>query len=344
MPLPTNKIKWIGIEPLDTLFFRGAESMVAGENHEVETLFPPMPQTIAGAIRTAVIGQMGITPAEYFKSPEQYPFLGLPEKPGFSMVGPLFLANRDVVLLPAPAHWHSAIPDDPPEELLVQAALPLNSSPLRLKCSTSSPFYVRHPIHDDLKSLAGWWVTPGTFSSMVANQARIPVIADASQLVSDEPALLPPTALYDREERLGIALTSRRTAREGHLYTTVHIRVRQGIELLAGIVSAHPVPLTDKGILQLGGEQRICRYRLCDDIAIPVNKQNSGLLMSLSPLAMKMLPATLEHCPRASGKLFRTGGWDMQKGFHKPMEAWLPQGAVFATNAAYTDNASFMAI
>ena len=344
MPLPINKITWIVIDPLDTLFFRGAESMVAGENHEVETLFPPMPQTIVGAIRTAVMGQTGISPEEYSKAPEKYPFLGLPDKPAFATIGPLFMANRTTVLLPAPANWHAEIPDDTPPKLHVQAALPLSNSLPGLKGSTSSPFYVCHPLHDDLKSLSGWWATIDAFNVMADSQATIPVLSDVSQLASNEPALLPQTALYDREERLGIALTSRRTAKEGHLYTTVHIRMRHGIELLAGLVTDHKIPLAESGILQLGGEQRICRYRLCDDIALPVNRQNNGLLMSLSPLAMKRLPSTLQHCPRSSGKLFRIGGWDMQKGFHKPMHAWLPQGAVFAVNQDDVNDLNFISL
>jgi CRISPR-associated protein Cmr3 len=34
--------QWIEIDPLDTLFFRGSEPMVAGESHEVGSLFPPI--------------------------------------------------------------------------------------------------------------------------------------------------------------------------------------------------------------------------------------------------------------------------------------------------------------
>lgn len=91
---------WLAIDPVDTLFFRGAESMEAGENHEVDTMFPPMPATITGAIRTAVLRQNGIAPADYLKNPatwqRQYPLLGIPNQPGFSLIGPLFLVDENL--------------------------------------------------------------------------------------------------------------------------------------------------------------------------------------------------------------------------------------------------------
>lgn len=334
---------WIVIDPVDTLFFRGAESMVAGENHEVDTLFPPMPQTIVGAVRSAVMGQVGLSPAKYLAAPAKFPFLGPPEAPGFSLVGPLLLANGETILLPAPASWYSDLPDESPKELEVQAAAPLKENPLGLKGSNSSPFWVRKPHHDNLKSLAGWWTTVETFQRMAAGETTIPVVRNISRLSADAAALLPQAALYDREERLGIALTSHRTAKDGHLYTTVHIRLRTGVELAAKIVSEHNVPLADTGVIQLGGEQRLCRYRLCHNIDLPV-VNGSGMMMSLSPLAMDMLSSPINQCPRVSGKIFWIGGWDMKKRFHKPMRAWLPPGTVFATNGKNPDSFNFIAI
>lgn len=339
-----KKMTWIIMEPVDTLFFRGAESMVAGENHEVDTLFPPMPQTLVGAIRTAVMGQKGITPKAYKASPEEHPFLGQPDMPGFTLVGPLFLCNGTTLLLPVPANWYADLPDELLAELDVQAATPLQNNTLGLKGSNSAPFWVHKPLHDDLKPLAGWWATTETINVMAKGHASIPVVQQIEQLPHKGSALLPQTALYDREERLGIALTERRTAKDGHLYTTVHIRLRPGLELAAGIVSQHKIPLDSTGIIQLGGEQRMCRYRLSNDIDIPVTK-NGQMVMTLSPLAIEQLSKEHHDCSRASGKLFRIGGWDMKTGFHKPMRAWLPAGTVFGHKpATEPDELNFISI
>ena len=52
---------WYKFNPVDTLFFRGAEPMIMGENHTVSHVFPPPAHTLSGALRTAVLIQNGIS-------------------------------------------------------------------------------------------------------------------------------------------------------------------------------------------------------------------------------------------------------------------------------------------
>lgn len=329
-----NSTTWLAIDPVDTLFFRGAESMEAGENHEVDTMFPPMPATITGAIRTAILRQKDIAPAEYLKKPEhwqrQYPLLGTPAQPGFTLLGPLFLAGENL-LLPAPAHWFADLPESSKmewgKEYPVQVAAVLDQNPLGLAGSVAQPFWVRQPVGNDMKALNGYWCTIASFSTLVQGQKEISFINNPSQLQSGKAAILPASALFVREERVGIALTRQRTAKEGHLYSAVHVRLREGILLVAGINSEPPWPLDGEGILQLGGEQRVCRYRLLTELALP-EKVDGKHLLALGPVELFVLPPELALAPRASGKLLRIGGWDMEKGFHKPMSAWLPAGTV----------------
>ncbi len=325
---------WLAIDPIDTLFFRGAESMVAGENHAVDTLFPPMPATITGAIRTAIMGQNGIVPADYLKNPESwldtFPILGLPDAPGFTLTGPLFLAGSDCLLLPAPAHWFADPPDkkgDWEKEIPVQTARPLNGSPLGLTGSVAHPVWLNTPKKPDMQPLSGWWATAAAFAA-VQQGKDVLFTRKLEALQPGQPAILPASAIFVREERVGIALTPERTAKEGYLYSTIHVRLREGICIVAGVASEHPLPLSQDGILQLGGEQRICRYQRLPSLALPEGKDGS-CLMALSPLALPSLPEPLVTVSRASGKLLRIGGWDMAKGFHKPMTAWLPAGTVF---------------
>lgn len=334
-----KKTTWIEMEPIDTLFFKGSESMEAGENHEVDTMFPPMPTTIIGAIRTAIMRQNDIAPAAYLENPDQcllkHPILGRPDKPAFSLTGPLFRTGNGCLLLPAPANWFA----DPPEQhqkheweidWAVQTAKPLTGSPLGLVGSVADPFWVKGPKCSNMKSLSGWWVTPATFEA-VSHNKNILFIKDITKLKSDQAAILPSSALFCREERVGIALTPERTSKDGYLYSTAHVRLRGDVSLLVGINSAHELFLSDEGILQLGGEQRICRYRLIENAMLP-EKTDGRFLVALSPIEFFSLSEELRVVPRASGKLIRVGGWDMAKGFHKPMSAWLPAGTVFFTN------------
>jgi CRISPR-associated protein Cmr3 len=332
-----DKRTWIELNPIDTLFFKGAESMVAGEHHEVDTLFPPMPSTIIGAIRTAIMRQNQISPADYLRQPsqwqEKYPILGLPDEPGFELTGPLFCTGTGSLLLPAPANWFAASPAEKAEwgrPYSVQTAQPLTASSLGISGSVPNPVWLTHPKGPEMKSLSGWWVTAATFDAVCQNQDVL-FTKDIKKLQADTPAILPMSLLFGREERVGIALTPERTAKEGHLYSTVHVVLHEDVSLLVGINSPHDLCLKQEGILQLGGEQRICRYRIRESIALPEN-QSGQTQLALGPIKMTDLPEAWKGVPRCSGKLLRIGGWDMAKGFHKPMTAWLPHGTVFFTN------------
>lgn len=329
-----TRTTWLEIEPVDTLFFRGAESMEAGENHEVDTMFPPMPATITGAIRTAILRQQRIAPAAYLAKPDsflqKYPLLGSPREPGFTLLGPLFMIGRDI-LLPAPAHWFADLPASSEmkwdEKYPVQTAKPLPAETLGLAGSVDRPFWVHNPSGSDMKSLAGYWATKETFSALKGDKAGVIFCNSPDRLQPGSAAIMPSSAFFVREERVGIALTPQRTALEGHLYSTVHIRLRDGVRIVAGINSSHEITLDTEGVLQLGGEQRLCRYSFLPEVKLPENA-GSSMLFAMSPLEMSRLPPELAESPRASGKLLRVGGWDMEKGFHKPMSAWLPAGTV----------------
>ncbi len=335
---------WIAIDPIDTLFFRGAESMEAGENHEVDTMFPPMPTTIAGAIRTAIMSQQEITPASFLADPakwqDKYPFLGTPDEAGFTLTGPLFLVADNILLLPVPAHWYAAnLPVGTIEErgaYEVQAAAVMSTPPLGLCGSVADPFWLNNPAGEDMQPLSGYWATLDAFSAMRNGKGSLVFHHKPGEIKNGEAAVLAGNALFDREERVGIALTPERTVKEGHLYSAVHIRLRSGVQLVVGINSAHQVPIVAEGILQLGGEQRVCRYRMQPEIKLP-KQQTGGMLLALSPLEIAKLPPEIASSPRASGKLMRIGGWDMARNFHKPMSAWLPAGTVISVKDMAAD-------
>lgn len=321
-----SKISWLVIQPMDTLFFRGSEPMEAGENHQVDTMFPPVPSTIIGAIRTAILGQNNIDPGNQ-GSWQNYPILGSPASPGFDLIGPLFQTAGEP-LLPVPATWYASLDDDfAGKEYPVQNSTPVTLTDYGFKGSVKTPFWVNKPQSKDMKPLNGYWATKQAFAA-VEQHKDIVFYNDPGQIKPGQAAIVPVSALCDREQRVGIALTEQRTAREGHLFSTVHIRLKPDVEIIAGISSNHELCLEQKGIIQLGGEQRVCRYFITDTVKLPENK-NGTQHLALSPVSLADPAAELMACPRASGKLQRFGGWDMQKKFHKPMTAWLPAGTVF---------------
>ena len=333
-----EKITWLGLDPVDTLTFRGAESMVAGESHEVSTLFPPLPSTLIGAVRTALLRQKKIDPYDYLAEPkkyaELYPLLGIPEKPGFKLVGPVFRL-QDEVFLPAPAHWFREKNDKLKEisTVRVQAAQPLSAAchDFGLCGSVENPFWVHDPVAAALEPLHGYWVSAAGFAvaAKSAKTFNLDLLSEPEAMVAGAAAIIHCRHLYDPEARFGIALQEgTRRVKEGHLFSSQHIRLKSGVQLVVGIVAPSVDDLAAQGILQLGGEQRVCGYNKIDHLTMPENRMGN-LIMTLSPVPVTALPKDFFARSWAGGKLLRVGGWDMQKGFHKDMVTCYPAGTVF---------------
>ncbi len=333
-----EKITWLALDPVDTLTFRGAEAMVAGESHEAISLFPPLPSTFVGAVRTALLRQKKINPHDYLADPEKYaelyPLLGVPEKPGFKLLGPIFRLQGEV-FLPAPGHWFREKNDKLEEalSLRLQAAQPLSDTcrGFGLLGSVENPFWVQNPMATDLEPLHGYWVSAAGFVLAEKSSGRfsLDLLTAPETMVAGKAALIHCRNLYDSEERFGIALEKcTRRVKEGHLFASQHIRLKPGVQLLIGVVAPTANDFADQGILQLGGEQRVCGYCKVNHLTLPENK-NSNLVMTLSPIPVTALAEEFFERSWAGGKLLRVGGWDMQKGFHKDMVTYYPAGTVF---------------
>jgi CRISPR-associated protein Cmr3 len=328
--------QWIEIDPLDTLFFRGSEPMVAGQSHEVRTVFPPMPATILGALRTAILSQRRVDLSAFLQhGVQELPLLGSAEKSGFSVTGPLIAAEIaggvGETFLPSPAHWFGE-ETNTKDVLRVYAATAGLEEVATLGLAGGSPFplLIDAPQSTSMKNLAGFWANAAAFTAVAESGCRLGVLDDIRMLQAGKPALLQPDALFGRELRTGIALDpALRRVRKGHLYTSTHVRLVPGVRLIVGL-SAVLVPshLDPEGLLQLGGEQRLVRYRLRQkEVALPAPA--TGWAMALSPMEFGPLRAAgLIDCPRASGALLRMAGWDMKARFHKPTAAYLPMGTV----------------
>ena len=340
------------IAPLDTLFFRGAEPMEAGENHFMSFMFPPMPSTLLGAIRTAMLVRNEIPFREFVsrhsadESSKVGSLLGTPDHAGFNFGGPLFLVEqggREIPLLPAPIHWFTPKcglqPDNIGNLLNVLRAEPIPQSAQDFGlCSsiTSKPCnqwrWTTPPSDDDLKSLEGNWIT----LDGLKNPNELKVAGSLKELAGDSPWLVPQELLFFNENRVGIGRNNQaRTALAGRLYSTTHVRMAESVRLLL-LPDQDLIPaLGTNGILQLGGEQRVAQYELQEKPNLD-GKAKSDSWLSLSPIKSSRVKS-LNPIGLASGKLRRIGGWEMKKGgggsgnnkgFHREMEGWHPAGTV----------------
>lgn len=331
--------QWLAISPLDTLFFRGGEPMEAGETHEAgRPVFPPMPETIIGALRTGILAQRGIAPArvrhleeDQDLDQEHLPFWGTPRRPGFRIAGPLLRAHG-VDLFPAPANWFY---DGTPEKeishtrICVYEAQPVATPPVKLP--QNPVLWVANP-PEDLEPLSGqFWLT----RRALENEGRfeLELVCETEKLAAEKAQAIPVKLLITTEERIGLARDNAcRTAVKGHLYAARHLRLAQGVSLLVGLDKPLcPSHLDARGTFQLGGEGRLVRYGLLPEEKAPrLPGPRAGRLLAISPLAYSRAEAAgLLKGPYASGKLFRVAGWDMKKAFHKPTKSYFPVGAVF---------------
>lgn len=309
--------KWYKIRPVDTFFFKGSTPMVMGENHTSEFIFPPNAATISGAVRTAVLHQQDIDFKKYtHKSFDNSTILSAIGKAGddapFDILGPFF-SMEGKIFIPAPYIWYMEKNDiDKKKEIPVYKGK-LIEFPY-VKTSKNKKLYIAKGKEGELSSIGGNWIELNNFYS---NNKTIRV--------------RPLKDFFDSEPRTGIALKRNREVRESHLYTFNHIRMKLDVELIFGVSSKVELPFNQKGILRLGGEQRLGHYETID-INFHDKSDEAGLYMSLSALPCKNFDTSDLV---ATGKIQYISGWDIQKGFHKPTCAFYPAGSVFTkkTNA-----------
>ncbi len=332
--------QWLELRPLDTLFFRGGEPMEAGETHEAgRPIFPPVPETLIGALRTAILAQKGIDPARIKALPEDepldekwLPLWGTPKKSGFWVAGPLIKIDK-AVLFSAPASWLYDADQSTNLRLKIYEARPLEAGKtFPLKTRIVRPIWVKNP-PENLESLLGkFFLTKGALEQ--EGSFELEVVEDPKTLDPQKPQAVPAGKVVFYEERVGIARDNTlRAVKTGHLYAARHLRLCQEASLLVGLDKPLcPSHLDPQGCLQLGGEGRLVIYqKLESEIRLP--GRHRGCFLALAPLSYKRAEkAGLLKGPYASGKLLRVAGFDLRRGFHKPVKTYFPAGTVFFTD------------
>lgn len=305
-------MNWYSFEPADTLFFRGAEPMNLGENHTATANFPPPVRTLEGALRTAILKQNKIPIDHYYENNIDAKLLNIigpaDKKAGFSVIGPLFELDK-TIYVPAPYSWFF----DKKKEEKVKVKIYKNCliDTGLIKTSLTN-FYWAKGETGELETLGGKWISLYDLFSQ-------------NNIVSKKDT----NDFYSVEQRTGIALDRNRTVRESHLYSFSHARLNKNVKLIFGVDKK--LPISDNGVLNLGAEQRFGLYSKIANIDF--NKAGSGLFMSVSQTAGTK---QANESVVATGKIQYLGGWDIKKGFHKPMAGFFPPGSVF--NKKLNDN------
>lgn len=301
---------WFSFTPQDTLYFRGAEPANMGENHTASMVFPPPAHTIAGALRTATLIQNNVNFSDYNNGSCAPSIIEAIGKSGedcpFGILGPFFLFEARA-WVPCPFIWFS--------EKIGERELKTG----RRKITVSAP--VKNSLVKTASGEKLFWAKGSNLETLGGDWVCLDELCTAPK----EKTIRTSGDFFVSENHTGIALDvkeKRRTAREGHLYSFVHARLCEGVKLVFGV--NRKLPLSDSGVLKLGAEQRFGEYKKMGDMAFQEGK--SGLFMSLSILAGN--EEANRHCI-ATGRISYFGGWDLHRGFHKPMRGYFPVGSVF---------------
>jgi len=320
---------WYGFEPTDSLFFKGATPMQAGVDHTADSIFPPRPSTIEGALRTLVLKQQGVAMKDYYQdraSPEIIETIGPAGMPApFTVIGPLFQVHGRI-LIPAPYTWYRDKDKDGGKTTHIriirsQPLEDIGTGGLEIMTSAGAHTYWVSSGSSEIESLGGLWITP----DLLHGRHDEPVALYRSQTAPPYPAPLAAREkdLYVEEPHVGLALNeNRRTAKRHHLYSFTHYRLLTGVKLVFGV--DRELPLQKRGIMQLGGEKRFGFYERIEGVDLVPG--TSGLFLALGVVKAE---AAATQALVATGKPFYVGGWDMRKGFHKAMSGYYPPGTVF---------------
>ena len=296
---------WYKFTPVDTLFFKGSSPMNLGENHTASHVFPPPAHTLSGALRTAALIQNKVSFDDYGKGNEPAEISEAIGKAGmpapFNLIGPLFKLEEQIYV-PAPYSWFME-KDSKEEKISIIKGKPLKS---RLLKSETNEFFWAKGGSGNLVSLGGKWIKKEDLHS-------------TSKTIEVKNGM----DFFKNESRTGIALERNRRVRRSHLYSFNHARLRKDISLIFG--TDLNLPIENQGVLKIGAEQRFGWYQKISDNIMKLN-DNGNLYATLSILEGDI---TANEALVATGKILYFGGWDLNKGFHKPMKGFFPAGTVF---------------
>jgi CRISPR-associated protein Cmr3 len=318
------------LTPIDTFFFRDSRPYDAGPmQSDAESLFPPPARTLAGALRLALARGRGYDGRTPWRG-ELAEVLGDgPNDLGKMRFGGPYLALAGEPLYPFPLHVVGKRRSDrfEPETFLAPGP--------EVQCDLGRarlPEPVRHEA--ERGSSGGFFLRKDGLESALAGV--LPA------------AVVPPCALYAREPRIGLERDlDKRTAKQGHLYASTHLRLFDGVSL---IVEVEGVPdgwaAGCPPLVAVGGESRMAE--LTPEAAVPPIAAPIAAIKDSGHLTVTLLSAlrlSEETMPRPGGALpglpgarvvsaclgkpVFLGGWNTSAREPLPLRPYLPPGSTW---------------
>lgn len=232
-------MKQITLKPVDSFFFRGHSYADAGSDTTMTGIFPPRPNTIYGALRSAYIHEHSSFDRFYVEEDEELKrWMGSPDAIGdFSLIGTFILKDGDLVL-PLPLDYQ-----------VIEEESSLCGYPLYLKQndtfqSSNSTSWGLYATEKDKKSknAQGKFYIIDKWKQSVLNQ-----IPTQSLLTTNE--------FIDDYSKVGIHVDSiKKQANEHYLYRMNMLTMKSNSEL--SVLINHSPDFSKVHFARLGGESR----------------------------------------------------------------------------------------
>lgn len=349
------------IEPNESLLFRTGRPFVAGENNFAETLFPPTPETLQGAIRATIAAhwEQGKTIGEAFSDSNLVNLIGNRETyarfrvTGISLGCRTNMANNSVErLFPAPVHILQNENDEKTQVRLVLKAREAEGVLTNLPDGMNLlyPESISRDA-DKLEPIKGWLTESQLKKALNPGPQTTPGQALISVTHDKE--------IYTRESRLGIGMNNKTKAtQEGLLYQVEMIRMNLGYGFVVDIALASEqdentliddketrelLHLPDYGFMTIGGERRAARFEIITSSEpSQLEKGRQGNILYLAtPAALNYgwQPKNWQNkgletpIAVAIERYQPIGGWSLIPGSNggndKPLRRCVPAGTVY---------------
>ena len=337
----------------DTFFFRDGRPFTKGEQSEGHSIFPPLPSTLLGALRTAYIVENGDLSSFYDGDMENS--IGTPKSLGSMCLKGVFLADtQQGVYYPIPLDVVGKTSEND-EKLYVLKVRPQNSDFI----SNSIPILTHHLVWEGTEDVEV--ETEGKLDSInmmeyLLNRQNEYFFRHHKDFVQDEP-------------KTGIQRDNKLLASDdGMLYRINMSRFqnrffnpteKKALSELGFIVDHQcNLNLSEQGLLKLGGEGRSFFYKQSSHNPNPFNSedavkqlkekiQESGIFklyfaapaifdqgwlpkwISKKTFKAQYSSLSFELITAAVGKPISISGWNMKDNIPKPTRQAVPAGSVY---------------
>jgi len=332
------------LRPLDTLFFRDGKSFTGGDDTWAETIFPPLPSVVYGAMRSCYMTYNG--GLEKFLNGELADKIGTPVEPGGFGIKAVYLHNAEGLLLPVPLDMLKGTRKEngKDKEFL---------KTLRITNADNLLWFDNHLLGQRLAAFGMDAAESSNrdflngidlYACLSLKNSEYVSFKNLGELVCDEP-------------KIGIKRSRQsHSSEEGYLYRANMVRFKmEDLSVMVDFAGLDDFP--EQGLLKLGGEAKTASFKKVDvagavmdydsikEIKNRIGQNKLFKIYFASPSIFKggWLPEALDEktmtwgfnglklqlLTAALGAPINIVGWDIQKKAPKPMYKAVPAGSVY---------------